>query len=213
MSGYEAAFSDAAFAMVRHFQADADAADRLGNQDGRLFQIQLWRTCWSKSWLEEMFCDLFGLTASDPAYAWSHYHLCVKRGSDPFQTPLTIGTTHPADDARMRALVLMLRKTEAHRKDAAMIERAWREFCHVMNYRPSAEYRQCYAEGLLVQIVDAAHRGIRAIEVIPAADNPTAPIIGLLNQAWTTFWNAPIDYQQWETDRVKGLRDSLNTRP
>ncbi|MCP1854421.1 MULTISPECIES: hypothetical protein [unclassified Bradyrhizobium] len=213
LSGYEAAFSDAAFAMVRHFQADADAADRLGNQDGRLFQIQLWRTCWSKSWLEEMFCDLFGLTASGPAYAWSHYHLCVKRGSDPFQTPLTIGTTHPADDARMRALVLMLRKTEAHRKDAAMIERAWREFCHVMNYRPSAEYRQCYAEGLLVQIVDAAHRGIRAIEVIPAADNPTAPIIGLLNQAWTTFWNAPIDYQQWETDRVKGLRDSLNTRP
>jgi hypothetical protein len=209
LSDYQDAFRQASFGMVRHFQTDADAADRLGHQEARLFQIQLWRTCWAKGWMEELFCDLFGLAASGPAYAWSHYHLCIKRGGDPFQTPITTSTTHPADDARMRVLILMLRKTDAFRNDADVIESAWKEFCEIMGYRASAEYRQCYSERLLTLVVDAADRGFDGIGLTGAATNTDAPIVTLLNQAWSSFWGDPSGYQQWEAKHVSELRDSL----
>jgi hypothetical protein len=209
LSNYRDAFRQALFGMVRLFQVDADAADRLGHQEARLFQIQLWRTCWAKGWMEELFCDLFGSAVSGPAYAWSHYHLCIKRGGDPFQTPVTTGTTHPADDARMRVLILMLRKADAFRRDADLIESAWREFCEIMGYRASAEYRQCYSERLLSVVVDAAYRGFNGIGLTAAADNPDAPIVTLLNQAWSAFWTDPGNYQQWEVMRVEELRESL----
>jgi hypothetical protein len=209
LSDYQDAFKQALFGMVRYFQEDIDAADRLRHQEARLFQIQLWRTCWAKSWMEEIFCDLFGLIACGPAYAWAHYHLCIKRGGDPFQTPLTIGTTHPADDARMRALILMLRKVDAFRKDADLVERAWKEFCETMGYRASAEYRQCYSERQLSLVVDAAYRGIKGIGLIVAAENSDAPIVALLNQAWSAFWSDPGGYQKWEAEHVQELKNSL----
>ena len=106
---YARAFKTSLFGMVAHFHREAQAADRLRNQEARLFQIQLWRTCWAKYWMEEFFCDLFGVLAVGPAYAWAHYHLCIKRSGDPFATPLMRETTHPADDARMRAILGMLR--------------------------------------------------------------------------------------------------------
>jgi hypothetical protein len=106
----------------------------------------------------------------------------------------------------MRALILMLRKADAFRKDADLVERAWKEFCEIMGYRASAEYRQCYSERLLSLVVDAAYRGIKGIGLIAAAENSDAPIVALLNQAWSAFWNNPGGYQKWEAEHVQELK-------
>jgi hypothetical protein len=108
LEAYQNAFKRSLFEKVEHFENEIVAAERLRNQEAHVFQLQLWRTCWVKYWMEEFFCDLFGVLTAGPAYAWSHYHLCVKRGGDPFQTPLMFESTHPADDARMRAMLEML---------------------------------------------------------------------------------------------------------
>ena len=109
----------------------------------------------------------------------------------------------------MRVLILMLRKTDAFRNDADVIESAWKEFCEIMGYRASAEYRQCYSERLLTLVVDAADRGFDGIGLTGAATNTDAPIVTLLNQAWSSFWGDPSGYQQWEAKHVSELRDSL----
>jgi hypothetical protein len=111
LEAYQNAFKRSLFEKVEHFENEIVAAERLRNQEAHVFQLQLWRTCWVKYWMEEFFCDLFGVLTAGPAYAWSHYHLCVKRGGDPFQTPLMFESTHPADDARMRPCWKCFEKT------------------------------------------------------------------------------------------------------
>ena len=84
------------------------------------------------------------------AFAWSHYHLCVERGGDPFETPFTFESTHPADNARMFAALKMLVAT-GFKAEVELIEKAWDDFVEVLGYQPEAEYWQCYPEPLLTK--------------------------------------------------------------
>ena len=159
--------------------------------------------------MQEFFCDLFGVLTAGPAFAWSHYHLCVKRGGDPFETPMMFESTHPADDARMRAALMMLAATgfDAEKK---LIEKAWWDFIEVMGYRPTVEYRQAYPKPLLSEIVSAAQEGIGGTGVVTAKPDALMPIVGILNSAWQKFWRAPEDYQAWEAAQFDDLRTSVN---
>jgi hypothetical protein len=202
---YARAFKASLFAMVAHFYQEALSADRLRNQEARLFQIQLWRTCWAKYWMEEFFCDLFGVLTVGPAYGWAHYHLCIKRGGDPFATPLMRETSHPADDARMRAMLGMLRSLRKFDIEVDAIERAWREFLNTMAYRPAAEYHLCYPDAQIDAIIRAAKDGIERIGIVTATSRAKARVRDSLNDAWRVFWKAPADFPAWEVDEVAKL--------
>lgn len=202
---YARAFKSSLFGMVAHFHREALAADRLRNQEARLFQIQLWRTCWAKYWMEEFFCDLFGALTVGPAYAWAHYHLCIKRGGDPFTTPLMRETSHPADDARMRAMLSMLRSLRGFDSEADSIERAWREFVAAMAYRATAEYHLCYPDAQIDAITRAAKEGVDGIGIVAATSRTKARVRDSLNEAWRVFWNAPADFPAWEVAEVGKL--------
>ena len=208
LEGYHTAYKRCLFETVRHFRDAGVAADRLPNSESKLYQLQLWRTCWVKFWMQELFCDAFGVLTTGPAFAWSHYHLCVKRGGDPYETPLIFESTHPADDARMRAALLILAMTgfEAER---ALIETAWQDFIRVMGYRPAAEYQQAYPDVLLSEIVTATKQGVEGTGVVKAKPGPQTRIVGILNAAWREFWRAPQNYQVWETAQFDALHTSV----
>jgi hypothetical protein len=211
MDGYQRAFKKSLFGMVAHFDNEMLAAERLRNQQARLFQLQLWRTCWTKYWMEEFFCDLFGVLSAGPAYAWSHYHLCIKRGSDPYDTPLMFEASHPADDARMGAILMMLRTEPAYRDEADRIAAAWRQFVTTMSYVPQPEYFACYPADEIHKLVMAAKAGVAAIGIQIARPGGSGGLRAMLNKAWTEFWRAPHDYQAWETARVVELRARVGT--
>jgi hypothetical protein len=202
---YADAFKKSLFAMVAHFHREAVAADRLRNQEARLYQIQLWRTCWAKYWMEEFFCDLFGVLTVGPAYGWAHYHLCIKRGGDPFATPLMRETSHPADDARMRVMLGMLRSLREFDSEADSIERAWREFIDAMGYRATAEYHLCYSDAQIDAIIRAAKKGVEGLGIVTAPSRTKARVRDSLNEAWRVFWQAPADFPAWEVEEVGKL--------
>ncbi|MDE0142856.1 MAG: hypothetical protein OXI80_14385 [Caldilineaceae bacterium] len=206
---YHAAYVRSQFEMVRHFRDQTIAAERLRKPAGLRDQPELWMTSWSKYWMQEFFCDLFAVSTAGPAYAWSHYHLCVERGGDPFETPLVSVTTHPADDARMRAALLMLTAL-GFDAEAKQIEETWRDYLRIMDYSPAPEYQQCYPEILLSGTVSAAQEGIKGSGVVVAEPDTLVPGVSLLNDAWQEFWQAPEDYQAWETEQLKALRTTLD---
>ena len=209
LESYHAAFKQSRFDLIRHFRDATARTDRLLNVEDKLHQIQLWRTCWDKYWMEEFFCDLFGVLTTGPAFAWSHYHLCVKRGGDPFETPLMFVSTHPADDVRMRAMLTML-KSMGFQADVKSIEAAWEDFVQVMSYTPAPEYQQCYPENLISEIVSTLQEGIKGSGVATAKPDAMTRIVCLLNAAWKEFWSAPEDYPAWEAKQFDILRTTVN---
>ncbi len=212
LEAYHAAYSRSLFEMVRHFRDEIVAAERVRKTKGHLYQLLLWRTSWAESWMQEFFCDLFGVQIAGPSFAWSHYHLCVERESDPFETPQVSVTSHPADDARMRAALMML-EASGFDAEAKQIKKSWQDYLGIMGYYPGAEYQQCYPETLLSEIVSAAQEGIEGIGVGVARPDSLVPVVDLLNDAWQEFWRAPEGYQAWEAARLDALRASLDTIP
>ncbi|WP_439373846.1 hypothetical protein [Bradyrhizobium sp. DASA03120] len=205
---YADAFTASLFAMVGYFQNQTLAAERLRNQEARLFQLRLWRTCWTKYWTEEFFCDLFGVLTAGPAYVWSHYHLSVKRGGDPFATPIRRESTHPADDARMRAILFMLRSLGAFDSEAQLIERTWHKFISMMGYRAPAEYYLCYPDKQIETLVLTAREGIEKIGIVVATSTAHARVRDTLNNAWRVFWQLPASFAEWESNEASTLLSS-----
>jgi hypothetical protein len=207
VEGYQRAFWRSLFEMVAHFDDQILAAERLRNQEAQIFQLQLWRTCWTKYWMEEFFCDLFGVLTTGPAYAWSHYHLSIKRGGHPYSWPRMLETSHPADDARMSAILWMLRSQLGFLSEAEKIGSAWREFTSTMNHTASPEYHACYPTDQIRKMAAAAKAGVEAIGVKILYSGESAGIPAMLNDTWKVFWKNPEAFQAWETERVLELRD------
>ena len=212
LESYNAAYKRSLFHMVKHFKDETTAAQRIRKPNGMIHQIRVWDTSWAKYWMQEFFCDLFGVMTTGPAFAWSHYHLCVKRGGDPFETPVLFESTHPADDARMQAMLKMLTKI-GFKMEKERIEKAWRDFLGLMDNRPTVDYWQAYPDSLVSEIVSAAKEGVEGTGVVTAKPGALTPIVGLLNSAWQEFWRAPEYYQAWEAKRCGELRNSSHTDP
>ncbi len=126
LESYHAASKQSQFEIIRHFRNEITAAERVRKPEGKSYQLRLWSTFWANFWMQEFFCDLFGVLMAGPAFAWSHYHLCIKRGGDPFETPLIFESTHPADDARMCTALMMLAAT-GFDAEMKLIKKAWRD--------------------------------------------------------------------------------------
>lgn len=207
LESYHAAYKHSLLVMAKHFRDALAAADRLPNSESKVYQLQLWHTCWAKYWMQEFFCDLFGVLTTGPAFAWSHYHLCVKHSGNPFETPLMSVATHPADNARMCAALMMLKRV-GFEEEAKHIEKAWRDFIDVMDYRLEPEYRLCYPKNLLDEIVEATKEGVEGSNIVTAKPDSQKPIVALLNAAWREFWRAPAEYQAWAAAQFDTLRSS-----
>jgi hypothetical protein len=201
---YHLAYKNILFSTVEHFSFEAVAAERVQKPQGKLFQLRLWQNCWI-TWMEEFFCDLFGVLTVGPAFAWSHYHLCVKRGGDPFETPLMVSSTHPADDARMRAMVGMLGNLHFD-DEATAIKATWNNYVATMGFRAIPEYSHCYSENILSKIVQASQQGLNDIGIKVATPQVMTPVVKLLNNAWDEFWRNPQEYASWESKALLTLR-------
>lgn len=63
------------------------------------------RQQWLDKWLEEIVCDLFAVFVLGPPFVWAHCHLAAKQCKHIFSFSHDQVTTHPADDARMKAML------------------------------------------------------------------------------------------------------------
>lgn len=165
--------------------------------------LSSWYRSWHH-WVEELFCDLFSVATLGPAFAWSHLHLCISIGADPYSTPLFSASTHPPDATRMEVMLKIL-ELLGYSNENNMIEMKWHGFLSLRNATPSPEYRRCFPDSLLNEIAACAHKGVKGLKCNIAEPSMKGPCRCLLNEAWVKFWETPESYADWEKDAVKRL--------
>lgn len=170
--------------------------------------LHVWRDSWVEKWSSELFCDLFATFTLGPAYAWSNIHMCAKMSWEIFRISMYQKTAHPADDARMKAILFGLRKL-GYTTDAEQIESKWKEFKGIINQKPSPEYLIALPESLLEQACEYCYKGTLAIDCSLASQSNNSQFFKLLNSSWVTFWLNPNEFGHWEKIRVKTLKESL----
>ena len=90
-------------------------------------------------WVVEVYSDLFAMLTAGAAYAWSHLHLSALYGDSPYAVPVRKPATHPADEARMCAILGGLRML-GHESDAVVIKARRQELKAVGSFTPSPEH-------------------------------------------------------------------------
>jgi hypothetical protein len=173
--------------------------------------LRVWEKAWVKFWMTELFCDLFATYTLGPAFAWSHLHLVAKRGANPFEIPFSGSSSHPADDARMRAMLCALRIT-GFSEESLQILRRWQAFLAQSGVKAEPEYHRCYPETILQTIAEHARQGLAETQIRIATPRIADPIHSLLNGAWDMFWKAPDTYVAWEKKAITELFSGIESR-
>jgi hypothetical protein len=165
--------------------------------------LQLARENWTCRWMEEIFCDLFGLFSVGPAFAWAHLHLHAERGRSAFQLPHP-RSSHPADAARMTSLLEGLLLV-GEKKIAAEIERRWRDLLSIAGQNEPPDFQRYYPDRILRQTVEAAYAGYTKMGCRPWPQSTDDNVRTTLNEAWRKFWNCPAEFVAWEQATASAL--------
>ncbi|MGG6241734.1 hypothetical protein ACQ4N7_24170 [Nodosilinea sp. AN01ver1] len=166
--------------------------------------LHAWQRSWIKFWIEEFFCDLYGVYTLGPAFVWSHLHLAIKRGTDPFELSLMHATSHPCDNARMIAMLYALKLSGFH-DVAERIQLQWGEFLEEISATGEPEYHRCYPSHLISKVAEYAWGAVKDMKVRIATPSVNDPVHTLLNEAWEQFWRNPSGYVEWEKQAVATL--------
>ncbi len=190
-------------AALTYLDGEVRAQERRRGPAQMMYTLECWVRSWV-SWSIEFLCDLFAALTVGPAFGWSHLHLAIKRGGDPFAVPTYMPTSHPPDAARM-AVVLKALARCGFTAEVVQIEARWQDFVRLLGCEAEPEYRRSFPNQLLDEICRAAYEGVGAIGCRIASPSSNEKIYSLLNEAWTEFWRDPARYGAWEQDAVTGL--------
>lgn len=208
LDGFQGAFKDALTQVWRYTAGEAAKEERKNGPQAEAYQryIRTWEVSWT-DWMTEFFCDLYATYMVGPAFAWAHYHLCAGSGTNPYRVPLLRESTHPADAARMDAMLMALGLMgfEAERIE---IGSRWNDLLKMDNVQPNPEYERCFPKSTLLAVAEQALRGVRALGCDIAQPGAPRPIAAILNEAWLQFWTHPDDYVAWETSAAERLLGS-----
>lgn len=164
---------------------------------------------WIDSWVMEFTCDFIATYLVGPAYALTNLKLTTistGKGGVYKDSP-----THPSDEARMRAILHMLRIT-GHVNDEKEISKKWDEFLKRTKSPHVNNYNFIFPQFILEELANNVLKGCKAIYLRSYEDQVTLhgnPVSKILNDAWAQLFHHPEDFEAWEQDRLAEIKASL----
>lgn len=161
------------------------------------------------SWLQELYCDVVGLTIGGPCYFEAFSHFFRTRSGEQYYVPRSkqVGRSHPITWLRAKIM-----SDHAHKLDLGNlgdeIRQAWQEIADTLNI--NEDYEGTWSDNLLNplgQTLDnmlveshPRHHTREDIEV-PTSTEYENPV-QLFNLAWAQFKSTPKTYARWESEQI-----------
>lgn len=200
---FQAQYRNAVFEVLNHFEQEKSKAEYRRGPRTLCDLLHTWQRSWIKFWVEEFFCDLYGVYTLGAAFVWSHLHLSIKRGGNPYEVSFRV-TSHPCDYARMMIMLHALHLI-GFQDVAQHIQQKWSEFLNHISASPEPEYHRCYPINLVGKLAEYALEAVKQIQSRIATPTTQDSIHTLLNQAWEEFWQNPQTYVNWEKKKIEVL--------
>jgi hypothetical protein len=189
-----------------HFRSHIERA----KETGRRKAADAWREKqrqWRDHWLMEFTCDLIATYLTGRAYAWSNFR--ISSIISEAQNIYSSHSLHPPNEARMRAIFLMLNRCGWTETEIAPLRQPWDTHANSgLNPIPT-NYRHHTPDHILDELVNCVYDECVAIGLCSyhqQLTRPTQPVAGLLDEAWQTLLTNPTRYGIWEADQIRQLR-------
>jgi hypothetical protein len=162
---------------------------------------------WKERYLIEFFCDLFATYLVGAAFGWSHMRLVLSSSSEIYSPGFGDAGTHPADEARMRGVLIMLEELK-DQSNADAIVKKWEAFKSVLPDQPDNDYVYCYPDELLREIANQVIAVCVKSKFKSFYEQPQSEdnLPALMCRAWEMYHQDPNSYVGWEADAVRKLK-------
>lgn len=196
----------------KHIDKEKNKAEDEGSSKSYQKKFNSLKKVWMQEYIIEFFCDIFATYLVGTAYAWSHLRLILESNDQIYYPGFGKDSTHPADEARMRAILITIEELQGSKSTKIIAER-WEAFkTQVFNRQQETEYVYCYPDSLLVQLAKIVINLCQRNNLVPyyqhfQTDN-NLPLI--MQQAWIEFHNNPQLYPDWETKKIEKIRADIN---
>ena len=172
---------------------------------------------WIEHYKEEFACDIFATYLVGPAYGWSHLRLLLGDKVGLYLPSIDHPGTHPANEARMRGILLVLARLADNSVLGSRLSQQWDEYTQTMwrvtrTDSPDEGYTYCYDDKVLEQLVDIVINSCKNKGLVPYYEQPAGDsnnIASVMQMAWRSFLRDPANYGQWETNMIQYLKSSL----
>ncbi len=169
--------------------------------------FKLLEQTWLQEYIIEFSCDIFATYLVGSAYGWSHLRLVLVSEREIYYPSFGDEGTHPADEARMKAILLTLKQL-GESEQVEKISQQWEQFKSIIAGPPDGEYEYCYPDEILRELAKQVISVCEKNGLIPyhkqsySEDN----LPRLMQEAWQQFHDNPTGYVDWETQRVEKLK-------
>lgn len=189
----------------RHFAKEIVRVEDEGTAHHYKSKLEEAKYLWQGSWIEEFTCDLVGTYMTGTAYAWTNLKLLsTGHGSTKI---FEYSQSHPADEARMIIIILMLEKLGLN-DDKEKVEAAWNLFLtDTVGFKPNY-YSLLFPQKLLHHIVDEFFDFYQNADLAsyPELLKTSNSVSVLLNDAWINAQTNPLQYFEYEINAIKILK-------
>lgn len=164
---------------------------------------------WTRSWLEEIACDMIAVYLVGPAYAWSNLKICSV--SSWLNKMYSTDDEHPGDEVRMRGIIKTLELIGCH-EDIPEIKEAWQKLLSVISNDKQKYYKDIYCEDLINCIAEKVFgfcrdHGLRSYPQQKIAS--TRPISEVINDALNKIRKDHENFAAWESNEIESLHSRM----
>jgi hypothetical protein len=191
----------------RYFEEEIKRRE-LNKRNNDFNPLFVWKDSWLENWSTELFCDLYAVYTLGPAYAWSNIHMCTKMSWDVYKIPAFQKSSHPPDEARMKAILFGLQEIGFSR-DVKEISQQWDQFKQIVGQKKPQDFSLAVPERLLKLAVEFCLVGTKQIGCEIAEKGMDKKVNSLLNKSWRQFWKDPSLFREWEKKALQEFKRSL----
>jgi hypothetical protein len=173
-----------------------------------LDEVERFRDGWRQAWLLEFGSDLIASYLVGPAFGWCNIRTSTNLGGELF----TGSESHPADDARAKAIGVMLKRIGCL-DAAAEIQARWDELVALSNETAPHRYDLAYPATLLSELAKFFDSECHALGLRRYASSGSALVSTAVNDAWREFRERPDQFGDFEQQRLAALFQVIGGRP
>ncbi|SRR6266498_146531 len=209
---YSTEFIDPFLSELRSYIAQEKRRILLGQRPKDPADYDLLLFQWEDRWVIEFVADMIATYLVGEAYGWQHLRLCSRMSEALFVPSFGEFASHPADDARIKGIVTLLKGLSSHAMAQSVADR-WRDYITNAGEAPVSpgDYSLCYPDHL-ISFLEANTRltcqrlGIRSIAECSDPKKEDVNVGGVIKEAWERFFGDALTYPIWEQQQVKLLR-------
>lgn len=185
--------------LAGYFQKERQKIDTQQRSPAHKQLIEDLFALWNDVWIWEFASDMVAVYLVGAPYGWQHLRLYASLGASAYFPSLGDFAEHPADEARMRGILSVLRQVGSEQWENE-VRLLWEQYLSILGEDEPQDYALCYPPHLIERLAANVVTGCEGVGLNKFTDREDSSqgIVSLIDEGWKLFLQNPQVYNAWQ---------------